>query len=134
MAHSFVTFEEKDIRVHDLDLAIACVLIVDAAKQNDVRPKIGPRISAMFDEWLDSISHTGPGCIDLKLDEYLSAKEDRGQLISILEHVRTSLSNSPELSAGKLNALLLPTKIVVKSHYSADSVVGVLDAIKTVLT
>ena len=77
MGHSFVSYKDKDLRIHDLDVAVSCLIIIKQSENYSIELK------EMFDAWIDSIHYSGTGCIDLHLDEYLINQE----IIKTLVHL-----------------------------------------------
>ena len=129
MAHSYIEYNGKDFRVHDLDLILACTLVINnAVKTNH---KI---LQPMFDEWVDSISNDGPGCIDLKLDDFLVDDESIQKLNQILELVKTELSGFPDnYPRNKLNESLKGYKINLENDYRTELIRDVIKGLKALL-
>jgi hypothetical protein len=71
MAHSFIEFKGKSYIINDLDIIILVALIIDFVDNRNTK-KVDNRIHDMLDYWRTLIEVSGPGCYDLKLDDYLN--------------------------------------------------------------
>jgi hypothetical protein len=129
MAHSYVEYNQRDFRVHDLDLIVVCTLVMNNAVKVDYK-----KLQPMFDEWAESISNDGPGCIDLQLDGYLVDDESVQKLIQILDLSKRELSDYPETyPKSKLNVSLKKFKINLENDYKTELIGAVLSGIKSLV-
>ena len=92
MAHSFVTFNDKHVRVNDFDL-IAFAYFTMRAAANIKYPN---EISEMFHAWIDSIANDGAGNIDLQLEKFLVNERLIGSFIDVLKCANLALSHEPD--------------------------------------
>ena len=129
MAHSYVEYNNRDFRVHDLDLIVACTLVMNNAEKVDYK-----NLQPMFDEWVDSISNDGPGCIDLRLDDYLIDDKIVQKLIQILDLSKREIDDFPDTyPKSKLNASLKKFKINLENDYKAELIRAALGGIKSLI-
>ena len=116
MAHSIIEFKDKSIRVHDLDLAVACFLLMEQG-----RAAGSAFVDNLFEDWVDSISFDGPGCIDLHLNENLVDAKTVQALRDLITLTMKSLNAESDLySKEKLNFIFAKAKICLKSDYRVD--------------
>jgi len=129
MAHSIIEFKDKSIRVHDLDLAVACFLLIEQKPVARSEP-----IVKLFEDWIDSISFDGPGCIDLHLDEHLNDAETNKLVKDLID---TTMQNLNEMSGcypkDELNSILSKAKISLENDYRVDLIRGVLAELRTLV-
>ncbi|WP_146232622.1 hypothetical protein [Pseudomonas protegens] len=116
MAYSILEFSGRFIRVHDLDLSIACFLVIEVGSG-----MASTFLDDVFEAWVDSICYDGPGCIDLRLDFYLTNKERESLIVSLIGEVARNL----EFVSGfhpkdRLNAILVRTKIKLVEDYKVE--------------
>lgn len=129
MAYSVVEFKNKSIRVHDLDLAVACFLLME---QNQVGRS--GSIVELFEDWVDSISFDGAGCIDLHLDERLNDAETSQLLKDIIDATIQDLNEvSGFYPKDELNSVLSKAKISLESDYRVDLIRGVLTELRSLV-
>ena len=130
MAHSFVEFSNRTVRVNDLDLAVACSLILLEGRRNDAST-----LESMFLAWEDSIAFSGAGCIDLHLDVHLASVEKQHELRKLIcsanKIVETYTSGIPK---SVLNPILVPLEIRLEHNYRTDFASGTLRSILSVVS
>jgi hypothetical protein len=91
-------------------------------------------LQPMFDEWVDSISNDGPGCIDLRLDDYLIDDKIVQKLIQILDLSKREIDDFPDTyPKSKLNASLKEFKINLENDYKAELIRAALGGIKSLI-
>ncbi|WP_435635990.1 hypothetical protein ACSC9U_14400 [Pseudomonas solani] len=123
MAYSIIEFQGKSIRVHDLDLSVACFLLMEKGRSTGSALLIG-----LFDVWSDSIMFDGPGCIDLHLDAGLVKAEVLQELKSLIDTTMQDLNMISDIyPKDKLNLILAKAKIRLENDYRIDLICGVLD-------
>jgi hypothetical protein len=129
MAYSIIEFKDKSIRVHDLDLAVACFLLMEQGKT------VGSEfVAKLFEDWVDSISFDGPGCINLQLDENLVDAKSVQALRDLINSTMQSLNEESDLySKEKLNSILAKAKISLESDYRVDLIRGALVELRTLV-
>ena len=129
MAHSIIEFRNKDFRVHDLDLAMACFLIM---KQSN--GSLSDTLQKLFDDWLESISFDGPGCIDLHLDEHLVESDHINELISLINLAESELKEySVSYPKIELTQYLDKAKINLIEDYKVDLIENVLKGFRSII-
>lgn len=129
MAHSIIEFKDKSIRVHDLDLAVACFLLMEQGRAAGLEP-----IAKLFEDWIDSISFDGPGCIDLHLDENLVDAETVQVMKDLIDSTIQSLNEESGLySKDELNSILAKAKISLESDYRVDLIRGALVELRSLI-
>lgn len=129
MAYSIIEFSGKNKRFHELDLSIACVLIIEK-----YRNIANGKYDAMFDKWLESITFSGSGCIDLHLDEYL---QDRKLRLVIRELAKSVLQDLDEIGdlypKITLNKLLAKAKINLENDYRVSLIRSVIEGLNELI-
>lgn len=129
MAHSYVDFHNNNFRVHDLDLAVTCFLIIDQAKAI-----ASTKLQPMFNHWVESISSYGPGCIDLHLDHNLNEPESAEILINLLDLVARDLDSYPDTyPKDKLDGSLRKAKINLENDYKIELIRNVINELRTLI-
>lgn len=129
MAYSIIEFNNKYKRIHDLDLSIACFLIME---QNEIEKT--QLLEKMFQDWVDSISCSGSGCIDLNLNEYLRDPETIHLLKKMIEKTLQSLEKFSDLyPMDILNPILAKAKISLQNDYRIDLIKNALTELMALL-
>lgn len=129
MAYSIIEFNNKYQRIHDLDLSIACFLIME---QKEIMKS--QLLEQMFEDWVDSISYDGSGCIDLNLNEYLRDSETMHILKKMIKKTLQKLDDVPDLyTTANLNPILAKAKICLKNDYRTDLIKNALTGLMTLL-
>jgi hypothetical protein len=129
MAYSIIEFKNKSMRFHDLDLAVACFLLMSQ--------KVGSKpefVDKLFEDWVDSISYDGPGCIDLHLNENLVNTEEIQAVKDLIDATKQSLDKVSNLyPKDELNPILAKAKITLESDYRIDLIKGALSEFKSLI-
>jgi hypothetical protein len=126
MAHSIIEFKYKSMRIHDLDLAVACFLLM--SKKSDTNSEF---VNKLFESWVDSISYDAPGCIDLHLNDYLVNPETMLFVRKLIDETIQSLDKmSGSYPKDELNSILSIAKISLENDYRVDLIQGVLSEFK----
>lgn len=129
MAHSYIEFGNKDFRVHDLDLAMACFLIM---KQSN--GSLSDNLQELFEDWLESISFDGPGCIDLHLEEYLLEPAHVKELIALMNLAERELKEySSYYPKIELMRFLEKAKINLTEDYKVEIIKNVLKEFRSIV-
>ncbi|MEY9331840.1 hypothetical protein ABH911_002151 [Pseudomonas protegens] len=129
MAYSNLEFSGRFARIHDLDLSIACFLVIE----------LGSRVGSsflddMFEAWVDSISNSGSGCIDLQLDKFLKSQERVGLIIRLIDLVIRDLESMSEVfPREKLNSMLVGVKIKLDVDYRVGLIIGALIGLRKII-
>lgn len=130
MAHSYIEFRDKNIRVHGLDLAMACFLIMKQSGSS-----LSNTLQKLFDDWLESISFDGPGCIDLHLDEHLIESDYIQELVVLLDLAEHELKeHSGYYPKMELTQYLEKAKINLAEDYKTDLIENVLHSFRSFVT
>jgi|JI9StandDraft_2_1071091.scaffolds.fasta_scaffold393009_1 hypothetical protein len=66
MAHSFLEFNRRMIRLSDTDILVSLLLMSEALAGSSDSGDV--RVRDLVDGWLSQIDEWGPGCIELHLD------------------------------------------------------------------
>ncbi len=93
MAHSFVEFGSRERLVNDSDIALAIYYLFTC------KPHFGTlaeNTARLLEHALDAVAESAPGCIDLRLDDFLKSDGDIAGFISVIEHAMSSLQSSNE--------------------------------------
>lgn len=129
MAYSNLEFSGRFARIHDLDLSIACFLVIE----------LGSRVGSsflddMFEAWVDSISNGGPGCIDLQLDKFLKNQERADLIIRLIDLVIRELESMSEVyPRERLNSMLVDVKKKLDVDYRVDLIKGALISLQEII-
>lgn len=127
MAHSYIEYKDKDFRVHDLDLAMACFLIMKTAGSRS-------EFQELFDEWMESISFDGPGCIDLHLNDYLVDDGNVSNFRNLLDLAEEELKNISGLfPKSELEEYLGKAKINLVEDYKIELIEGAVHGLRSVV-
>jgi hypothetical protein len=129
MAHSIIDFQENSVRVHDLDLAVACFLLI----QQEVKVE-SESITKLFEEWIDSISFDGPGCIDLHLNDNLGDERTVRLLKELIDATIQSLRKTPGFyPKERLNSIMAKANISIENDYRVDLILNVLVGLRSLV-
>ncbi|SMF33914.1 hypothetical protein SAMN02745866_02145 [Alteromonadaceae bacterium Bs31] len=127
MAHSYIEYKDKNCRVHDLDLSMACFLIMKKANGSG-------KFEKLFDEWMDSISFDGPGCVDLHLTDYLIDIEDVRDFQNLLGLAEQDLKTFSGLyPKSELGEYLGKAKINLVEDYKAELIEEALQRLRSIV-
>ena len=88
MAHSYVEFRGKGFHLNDSDLVVVARLLVRASQSY---PPVPSEIADLLGWWEQSLDSCGPGCIDLRLDEFVTSPKSVEYLCSLLDALFTVL-------------------------------------------
>ncbi len=89
MGWSIQKFEDRLRIINDLDVVVIVYLIRDEMKRGGF-----PDLNEAIQAWENELRISGPGCFDLRLEEVLSARGARVQLMTILDTIRARLVGS----------------------------------------
>jgi len=88
----------------------------------------------MFEAWVDSISNSGSGCIDLQLDKFLKSQERVGLIIRLIDLVIRDLESMSEVfPREKLNSMLVGVKIKLDVDYRVGLIIGALIGLRKII-
>jgi hypothetical protein len=129
MAYSIIEFKNKSVRIHDLDLAVACFLLL---RQNgDTNSSL---FDKLFEDWIDSISYDGPGCIDLHLNSYLVNPESIQLVKTQIDLTIQSLDETSNFyPKDELNPILAKAKITLENDYRIDLILRALSGLRSLI-
>lgn len=116
MAYSIIEFHNKSMRIHDLDLAVTCFLLMKQKGDESLESA-----DKLFEDWIESISYDGPGCINLHLNEHLVNSETIQFVKNLINATMQSLDKVSALyPKDELNPILAEAKITLESDYRVD--------------
>ena len=69
MAHSFLEFNHRMIRLNDTDILVSLLLISEALAGSSDGGDM--KVLVIVDGWLRQVDEWGPGCIELHLDKHI---------------------------------------------------------------
>jgi hypothetical protein len=126
MAYSIIEFQNKSMRIHDLDLAVTCFLLMK--QKGDANLEFANKL---FEDWIESISYDGPGCINLHLNEHLVNPEKIRLVKNMIDTTMQSLNKVPALyPKDELNSILAKAKITLESDYRVDLIKETLSELR----
>lgn len=129
MAYSNLEFSGQFTRIHDLDLSIACFLVIESGKYVS-----SEALDDMFDSWVDSISYGGPGCIDLQLDKFLKSQEYADVVVGLIDRVIQELYSMADVyPKEKLSSMLAGVKITLNADYEVKLIRTALAGLRKVI-
>lgn len=100
MAHSYVDFGERFVRINDQLLTILALVMAEVAR--------GERYDARLREsvlrWKEQTLHAPPGLIDIRLDDFAATADDVASLRALLDEVETAMTTHGEKFPGRLLA------------------------------
>jgi hypothetical protein len=89
MAHSIQTIGEKSEIFKDADLiALVCLLNLEATSNPGEYPALNPVIA----QWMREIAASGPGTIDLKLDELPTGGREKSEMRALLAAIERNIA------------------------------------------
>lgn len=92
MAHSYISYRNKNLRVNDFDLIALVFFLKRTARQSDPENLLGDLIGA----WINSIQNNGAGNIDLNLDSLLACSTQVSVLLATLHEASEKIIDLPE--------------------------------------
>ncbi len=81
MAHSFIKHRGRRSRINDTDLAVALCVLIDIVRTH--KGGISNEYEDELRRWIGIVKESGPGCIELPLDTFLSSP-DRSQSMQLM--------------------------------------------------
>jgi hypothetical protein len=103
MAHSYVEFRGKGFHLNDSDLVVFARLLARTSQSN---PPIPSEIANLLGWWEKSLDSCGPGCIDLRLDEFVTNPNSVEYLCSLLNAALAALRQfGTTISVEQLNEI-----------------------------
>lgn len=129
LAYSTLEFSGRIARIHDLDLSVACFIVMELGKNIS-----SDFLNEAFESWIDSISYDGPGCIDLRLDSFLKSQERVDVAVSLIEGAIRDLDiMSGEYPKDRLNLMLASAKIKLNADYKIEFINQALIELRRVI-
>lgn len=114
------------MRIHDLDLAVTCFLLMKQKDDENLES-----VDKLFEDWIESISYDGPGCINLHLNEYLVNSETVQLVKNLIDATMQSLDTLSALyPKDELNPILVKAKITLESDYRVDLIKETLSKLR----
>jgi hypothetical protein len=132
MAHSFVEFRGRNAHLKDFDIELAAYLLM--AQQNVAGKSTShpPEVDKLFDWWKRSLRSSDSGCIDLRLDEYLSSGPSARAVVELIDGAIARLRQLGEFLSADYQNQVLGEKLVFGERNTSD-VITVLEKMKAVL-
>jgi hypothetical protein len=114
MANSTQVFRGRYITLNDRSLLAVIALLQQLEARQSTK-----KFSGMLEQWYAMLERSGPGTIDLKLDELLIEDQDIDLFEDKLRHILRDISEmGAKIPANLLNDATLPTEIVFKDFPS----------------
>ena len=132
MAHSYVQFHGQHLDLKDFDIELAAYLMMDQRKTIGPSALIPAEVDQLFDWWKRSIRTSGNGCIQLKLDEYLSSPPSVRAILGLIDGAIFHLQKLGDVVSADYQNQVLGANLVYGERKSAD-IIAVLEKIKAVL-
>ena len=103
MAHSYVDFRKNHIQLRDEQVFVVMAALMEKADLSSC----GDSIRQLVEWWTRDGVNSGPGCIEMPLDDVLTSEDAIGELGSLLSVLGKSFREHPELVKGEaLNTLV----------------------------
>jgi hypothetical protein len=87
MGHSYVEFGDQSQHFQDIDIVIWVRCILAEWRRSQPAGLRPPHLDAMFAFWMTTDAFPGPGCVNLRLAEFLTDEEDRRQLLLMMTRI-----------------------------------------------
>jgi hypothetical protein len=91
MGHSVIAFRDRRELLHDNDLRLVTQIACAAWKSALRRPYLTNRVQDLLEVWSRLPEEHAPGCLDLRLDEFVKSDEDVRCLREVLDLGRQTL-------------------------------------------
>jgi len=105
MAHSYVSFGDNSVHMHDIEIILTAFYILRYAEShpNEYPEAEYPYLSV----WRDVLEVYAPGCLDLELDQYLTRPEGVERFRKLALAARADLAAQGETIPGsRLNEMV----------------------------
>ena len=109
-------------------VALICLLEDEVART----PDGFAALRVVIEGWQVGIAKSGPGTIDLRLDETLPTRTERTELAALLQVVEQSLAGSPTISGASLNRRVRDGS-TFHEEYPASHVVEAMNQLRKLL-
>jgi hypothetical protein len=87
MAHSYLKFHGQPLLLDDLDIRSIAHCILKEGQDVQAGGALPTAIKKMLREWLEHLETAAPGCLDLKLDTFLSTQDDVRAFLTLLDRI-----------------------------------------------
>jgi hypothetical protein len=115
----------------DFDIELAAYLMIDQRKNTGLSTPIPTEVDQLFDWWRGSIRTSGNGCIQLKLDEYLSSAPSVRAILVLIDGAIIHLQKLGDVVSADYQNQVLGANLVYGERKSAD-IIAVLEKVKGV--
>jgi len=129
MAYSGQEFREKYTSIEDADI-IAVVMIAEQMSG------LSKKASELVTDWLHQMQVSGPGTIDLKLDDHLHSDDDVNDFLGLLNLVRNKIrAYGDVIPANVLNERAGSVAMgITFVDYQSQLIMSVLDKLEALVT
>src|ERR1043165_7266582 len=93
MAHSSISFHDRERLMSDAEAIVVARLTADLATQKHWRSLETPNVSRLLDWWRRMFGSFAIGAVDLKFDEHIRNDEDRRAILEILNRSKESIAH-----------------------------------------
>lgn len=83
MGHSFIEFRNQTKMMTDGDVIIITHVILDVARPWHDSDQLTDNIKGLLNSWNNLLDVYGPGCLDLKLDQFILTEADRNDMLEL---------------------------------------------------
>jgi len=131
MAHSYVSFRDREIHLKDVDLIPIMALVLE---ESNTSHALSLNILKLMEQWRSTLSGYAPGCINCELDQHVTDADSIGQLLILFEKVEIRIQKSGEkMPANEVSALATDTMIKYFDDYPTLAMNSTLGKIKGLL-
>ena len=134
MAHSFVDYHGEHILLRDGDIIIVVYLMMAEKSRMAQSNSVPPFLGKLFEWWEELLEVYGPGCLDLKLDTFLTDEEARAFITRLIDSTKQTISAFGEAIPGDyLNRLVRAPDIIIFGDQPIGYAVGALERLKNLI-
>jgi hypothetical protein len=134
MAHSYIDFRGRYLHVNDMDLiAIVHLLLFERNRfgDSDLLPS---GLAALMKEWESLLDVSGPGCLDLNLDDYINDDQTIDALVSAITRVESELKRFGDTIPGNHLNKLTNSSVIKYEDRPTAGLLALLSSLSELLT
>lgn len=111
MGHSYIDFGDRNVLLHDDDIATLFSIALALSKQSP--DSNSHELAAMLEEWNSLLDTAGPGCFNVTLDPYLTTPGLSSEFMHLIDHVEDAIAQLPDIiTAEDLGKLIRPRVVL----------------------
>jgi hypothetical protein len=130
MAHSFIHYKENEALIGDGYIYRIIYLLDDVYQRS---PSGSADLSDLFEWLLEVMDHCAPGCIDLRLDEFLDTASKVQRFVALIEGAISRAGDFGETLPGAFFNDRVQATAVIFDDIETQKVVSKLERIKSIL-